>query len=339
MNSERQMELEESRRLKSAGEWLMRLQEDSLGEAEVASWIEWCEADPRNLAALEQLQPLWHEASQHLRSPPRLLHRRVPMWAALAASVAVLAVAAGFALQGRWKPDPAALATVELVQTPVAGNRRAVLPDGSKIEIGARSVVSVDFTAAPRRLELRDGEAFFQVKHDRQRPFVVSAGNLQITAIGTAFNVRRTGREVAVTVQEGIVEVRRIREPQATPSSGGRAATRVPQAMRAAAGEQLVFDTRSGSIRESLIDPAVALAWRGGRLEFTGDSLGSVVASVNRYAQRPIVLADPALADLTFTGTVFFDSIDAWLDSLNQVFPVKVDRSGDGEIVLSQRSQ
>lgn len=332
MSSGRQVDIREAQRLEAAGLWLIRLQEDSLTEGEIADWIEWCERDPQNLQAFEQLRSLWQVAAEHLPAPrKRLLHTRVPLWAALAASV-VLAVAASavFLVSGRWSAAERIAAT-DLVETPVARNQPATLPDGSHLEIGARSIVSVDFTGGMRRLQLRDGEAFFQVKHDKVRPFVVEVNDLRIVAVGTAFNVRRAGAQVAVTVQEGMVEVSNSGDDAA------HAAIDLARPMRVEAGQQLVVDARSGEIRESVIDPAVALAWRSGRLEFTGDSLDTVVASVNRYAQRPVKLADPTLGELTFTGTVFFEDIDAWLDGLQQVFPVAVDRSGAGEIVLIRR--
>jgi len=159
---------------------------------------------------------------------------------------------------------------------------------------------------------------------------VVEVGDLRIVAVGTAFNVRRSGTQVAVTVQEGAVEV-----------SGGEVAARAKvddrQPMRVASGEQLVVNVMSGEVREAAVDPAMALAWRAGRLEFTGDSLDTVVASVNRYSHRSIRLSDPTLGGLSFTGTVFLQDIDAWLDGLQQVFPVKVDRSANAEVVLKRR--
>ncbi len=316
---------EEARRFGTAGDWLLRLQQDALTESELSEWIAWCESDPKNLAAFDELQALWHAAAEHpsARKADGVLRRqvlgaRVPLWLAAAASVAFVLIASVFVL-GRGPQRVETLAAVDSVQTPVATNQHALLPDGSHVEIGARTVVDVDFSETRRRLELRSGEAFFIVKHDTARPFVVEAGELEIVAVGTAFDVRRTGTETSVTVQEGVVEVR----GESLPAVQGRA------------GEQLLF--REGQVRRSLVDPAMALAWRAGRLEFTGDSLVSVVANVNRYSPRPIVLADPALGDLSFTGTVFVSSIDAWLDGLQQVFPVVVDRDAEQEIRIAPR--
>lgn len=329
MNSQPRMDSQQSSRLQAAGLWLLRLQEDVLSEAELADWVEWCERDPKNLAAFDELRSLWEVSAGHLqaqaqpKTPPR---RRVPVWLALAASV-VLAVGAGAIFFAINQGQSERIGNGDLIRTPVAANQPGVLPDGSRFEVGGRSAVAVDFSRELRRLELRDGEAFFQVEHDTSRPFVVEAAGVRIVAVGTAFNVRRAGAQVAVTVQEGRVKVSR-----AVAGVHPETATQVD------AGQQLVVDIRTGSMSGSPVDPAVALSWRSGRLEFIGDSLDTVVSSVNRYAARPITLGDPQLRELTFTGTVFCESIDAWLDSLQQVFPVAVDRSNPSEIVLKRRA-
>jgi transmembrane sensor len=114
--------------------------------------------------------------------------------------------------------------------------------------------------------------------------------------------------------------------------AGNAGAARV----RAAAGAQLVFDAHTGTVHESPVDPAVALAWRAGRLEFIGDRLDVVIASVNRYSTRPVVLADSRLGALAFTGTVFVESIDASLQALEQVFPVSVRHEPDVILITAR---
>jgi transmembrane sensor len=333
----------DARRTQAAGNWLIALGESNVPETMVSEWIEWCESDPRNLRAFEQMQSLWRATALHppdaqqlagLRRPevplsgersrPRIPTRFARL--AIAASIAALCVVAwvaGGSSGIRSMIDGAGhTARIDSVQTPAATNQQAVLPDGSHVDMGARSILDVDFTGTQRRLKLRHGQAFFRVKHDATHPFVVDAGGIRVIAVGTAFDVRRSGAEVSVTVQEGTVEVQ----------NDGSAMAPV----RATAGYQLVFDTATGAMRRSIVDPEMALAWRDGRLEFAGDTLDAVIESVNRYAPRPIVIADPALGKLTFTGTVFVDSIDASIDAMQQVFPLQVRRSAH-EIILVKR--
>jgi transmembrane sensor len=327
-----------------AGQWLLRLQEDVLSESEVLEWIDWCESDPKNMQTFERMQALWHASAAHPPEPERLVkltqgdlvssNKNPPRQRfggariAIAASMVIVCVTAALLVK---RPVTVTLgsnevtrisARVESVQTPLAANRRATLPDGSDVEIGARSILDLNFTGSQRRLRLRDGQAYFSVKHDAEHPFIVNAGGIDIVAVGTAFDVRRSGAEVTVNVQEGIVEV---------VNTSGKG-----DAVRAGAGYQIVVDTKSGRIKESPVDTAVALGWRAGRLEFTGDSLDVVLASVNRYSANPIVLGDPTLGKLVFTGTIFVDSIDASLDAMQQVFPIEVRRI-DRQLVIVRR--
>jgi transmembrane sensor len=333
----------DARRTQAASNWLITLGESDIPETTVLEWIEWCESDPRNLREFEKMQSLWRAMAEQppdaqqlaeLRRPEVTLSegqrrpRKPTRFArlAIAASIAMLCVivwvAGGSAGIRLIRNGAEHTARIDSVQTPVATNRQAVLPDGSHVDMGARSILDVDFTGTQRRLKLRHGQAFFRVKHDATHPFVVDAGNIRVIAVGTAFDVRRSGAEVSVTVQEGTVEVQKDGSAMAP--------------VRATAGYQLVFDTATGEMRRSIVDPEMALAWRDGRLEFAGDTLDAVIESVNRYAPRPIVIADPALGKLTFTGTVFVDSIDASLDAMQQVFPLQVRRS-EHEIILMAR--
>jgi transmembrane sensor len=334
---------DDARRAQIAGGWLLRLNEDNLSEAHLSEWIEWCESDSKNRQVFDELQSLWRAAAEHPPDAHSLLQLRrtdpspasrptMPTrtrgrpWLAIAASIALLVVGALFIAHqtgsGIFENKPLSMARVVSVETPLVANQQAILPDGSNVELGARSVLDVDFAGTQRKLHLRNGQAFFRVKHDALHPFVVDAGAIRVTAVGTAFDVRRSTAQVAVTVQEGTVEVQ---------NSGS-----ATEPIRATAGYQLVFDTATGKTQRSIVDTEMAMAWRSGRLEFNGDTLEVVIASINRYSSRPIVLGDPALGRLAFTGTVFVDSIDASLDALPQVFPIDVHRS-EREIILAKR--
>jgi transmembrane sensor len=228
---------------------------------------------------------------------------------------------------GNWQLDrPQPLRAISQLDSVVAETREATLPDGSGLTLGARSTVAIDFKGAPRKVELREGEAFFTVKHDKARPFVVHAGGLDVVAVGTAFDVLRTGSRVAVTVQEGTVEVS-IHEP------GGNAAI---ERLRASAGHQVVYDDAAQYIGPSLrvVDPVAATAWRQGRLEYIEEPLSSVIANLNRYSSRRITLHGVNISRLAYTGTIEARSIDEWLQALPRIFPVRVEAGPDNQISI-----
>jgi len=100
------------------------------------------------------------------------------------------------------------------VSTGTAEHRETRLPDGSRVEVGARSSVKIDFAQHHRQIHLISGEAFFSVAKDANRPFVVDAGLGRVTAVGTAFNVRRYGTSLAVEVAEGQVRLESTKKRQ-----------------------------------------------------------------------------------------------------------------------------
>ena len=72
------------------------------------------------------------------------------------------------------------------------------------------------------------------------------------------------------------------------------------------------------------VDPVAVSAWQTGRLEFVNEPLRVVVATVNRYSPREIVVTDQSLSDLRITGTVSGDHTEEWLRALPEIIPVRV---------------
>jgi transmembrane sensor len=206
-------------------------------------------------------------------------------------------------------------------------NRAATLPDGSRVILSAQTSVNVDFNGPKRNLDLSAGEAYFRVKHDRQHPFIVHAGDISVTAVGTAFDVRRESDGVTVTVEEGTVEI-----------AGNVFADKgLPTTWRAEAGYQLTYSSQGRTAMITNVDTSRALQWRGGELAYVWEPLGAVVEDLNRYSDRKVILKDPAIAELRFTGTVFTASVADWAKAVEQVYPVRVVRSANGDIVLVER--
>jgi transmembrane sensor len=208
------------------------------------------------------------------------------------------------------------------------------LADGSQVRIGAKSSVFVSFTEEGRYLVLEGGEAFFKVTHDVNRPFVVQAGSISVRAIGTEFSVRRAAERVMVTVNEGIVDV--VPQFNTQPSAQNpSAATNSRDKVRIGAGERVTMSSTDTNLAVMATEPGAALAWQNGRLEFVDEPLRAVVATINRYSDRELILTDAQLGEMSFTGTVYEGRVDEWLQALQEVFPIHVVTSGSDAILLS----
>jgi transmembrane sensor len=196
------------------------------------------------------------------------------------------------------------------------------LPDGSSLLLSAKAVAEVDFSGVIRDVVLRpDGEAFFKVHHDTARPFNVRAGDLTVTAVGTAFDVRREADRVTVTVEEGTIVAAAV-------------GIRGPTQWRVGAGYQVTYSEDLRSAVVSRVDTQSVLRWRDGELAYDNAPLEAVIADINRYSTVNVTVRDPKLLRLHFTGTVFVGSINDWVNALEAKYPLKASVSRDGDIAI-----
>jgi transmembrane sensor len=318
-------------RYREAAEWLLRLKEVDASEAEIEQWLRWCQADAENLVAFEKLQQDWHDTAG-FKSAPELLpvsqvdpaHRRRPRlsFGALRSSRAVpwavaacllVAVSLGYRV---FHGIPVHEVLVATKQEP------ATLPDGSSLLLSAKAAAEVDFSGVIRHVVLRpDSEAFIKVRHDKARPFTVRAGALTVTAVGTAFDVRREADRVTVTVEEGII-VAAAEGPKG------------PMQWRVGAGYQVKYSEDLRTAVVSRVDTQSALRWRDGELAYDDAPLETVIADINRYSAVTVTVRDPKLLRVHFTGTVFVASLNDWVKALEAKYPVKASVSRTGDIAI-----
>ncbi len=212
--------------------------------------------------------------------PPRI-SRRALLWGGGALGTAMAAGLGGLIFLR---------AGVETIGTAIGEVRRVPLADGSVATINTASRLAVAMAPERRTVLIEDGEAWFQVAHDRTRPFLVEAGNVRVQAVGTAFSVRLYPTGAAILVTEGAVE---------TWLAGRETArTLIAAGARSFVAEGMAAITAVPAAEE--IDRA--LAWRSGELALNGESLDHAVAEINRYNRRRLVIADPALGREPLVG-------------------------------------
>lgn len=321
-----------------AAEWFVRLNMREPDTDEVGDWQRWLLKSDAHRQAFSEFEDLWLTIGQTEHRPSTTPAadqvRRNTRWrwaAALAATVLFGAVGAFFLTSDAFKSND--LPSSAAVQTRTAQNRTYALPDGSRIEVGASTRVVVDFGSSTRSVIIDSGEAYFEVAHDTQRPFVVHAGGGTITAVGTAFNVHSALGRVSVAVVEGAVDVRSsAKEAPSIPSRGKAAGTDPARPLLVHAGEGVAYDRATHTIES--VDPRVATSWRDGHLKFLREPLAYVVSDIERYADLHITIADPAVGELRYTGTVIPKDVDDWLTLVSQAFPIEVQRINKHAVLL-----
>ena len=214
--------------------------------------------------------------------------------------------------------------------TSVGGFQRIVLEDQSAIELNTDSEVRVALTPQLRKIELVRGEASFEVAHDAARPFIVLAGDTAVRAVGTKFDVHRLDNSVEVTVDEGKVAI-------GSPSLLEMKVDVLPITIPQLSAGQTATASGSGVQLKNLPknDLARKLAWQNQMLVFDGDSLADVVAQFNRYNERQLIIADPALATLRIGGYFHPTNLDAFISVLQSDFGVRA-RSEGNQLVLAK---
>lgn len=346
-----------------AGAWDARLRAPDCTDTDRAAFATWRQQNPAHRAAFEDLQAivaaLRNEGSRAdvralrdaaLRTSHRSRGRKL---FAAAASLAILAIGTTI-----WTmlPDGAhraslrerAAITGRTYETGIGETSTITLQDGSSVELNARSRINVAFTESRRDVELAAGQAFFHVARDPQRPFRVRAGDRDIVAIGTAFDVRLDEKSVSVTLIEGQVIVSESASlassgslPKAgasTLSPGQQLIARLPSPT---AAEESPGASRTGPGPAAVLvrdtDVAKVTSWREGRVFLEDLTLAEAIAEMNRHSPVQIVVNDPELANLRVNGMFRAGEQQAFVAALEQYFPISAERHGEAEIVLKPR--
>lgn len=298
---------------RAAAAWIARRDSGTWTEADAAAFNQWLAESPGHRVAYYRLNAAWQETGRlqalvgnapPVPQRPELTSTQL-RWRSLAAAV-VLAIGVSIIAFKATHPPQGTHATV------VGGMESVPMVDGSRMLLNTNSQVSIAFSPDERRVELKHGEAFFEVAKDSKRPFVVTAGDKRIIAVGTAFSVRREGDEMRLVVSEGTVRMetpsKHITPPG--PLSAGSIVRARPDGM-------LVQTEAPADIERTL-------SWRNGVLTFRDTPLASAVNEFNRYNTRPIVIEDDRVAALQIGGIFRATQPEAFVRLLSEGFPIHV---------------
>ena len=291
--------------------WLLRMSSGQAGPEDERALEAWLARSEEHRRQFAEVHRLWSELDQVPEStwldagPPAVRRRFRWLPHALAASLAVVLLAGGLAWRELAGTGQAPSQWQYVTRT--AELRPIVLEDGSAIELGPRSRMQVAFAPDQRRVLLQDGEAYFDVVRDADRPFLIDVGVGTVRVLGTAFNIHRNGNQITVAVARGEVSV-----------------SRGSHQVSLTAGQRLKLSQSELYRLEDL--PSVEIAtWRDGRRVFRDSPLADLVADLNRYSRKPVVIADTRLAGMRVTGAFDnFADVPAVLETIELSLPARV---------------
>ncbi len=309
------------------------------GEATPADQIKfsiWLKADQAHQTAFRRLEQTWRdvdyavlsdeELSQNLEElHPASVHQGRPKaWGGMIAAAGVMAASLLIAGAVFLWPAQHAPSTEYRYASPLGEIKTITLPDGSAMDLGSDTQVIADFSDKERSIKVVNGQAFFDVVRDEQRPFSVKVSSTEVRVLGTSFEVVKQKSGVEVFVVEGIVNVLDLpdRAPPQLADEG------LPSA-RLTQGQSVFADARGtlGAVRP--FEREHAQSWRQGMLVYQNAPLADIVEEVNRYRHKKIELSDAPLDDILVTVSLPIHDTDLLLSALEISEPVTITMNQD----------
>lgn len=317
--------------------WLLE-RDEGFSPGREEAFRSWQSADPAHAAAIARLENAWHmlEELDNIplpaadtdagKKPTRTLVWKAA-WVSLGAAAMIIL---GLRL---WWVEPVVSGTPHANGD--ARPQRILLADGTVVTLNANTQVETRFSASERRVVLTSGEAHFDVAHEKNRPFHVTAKGVSIRAVGTAFNVRMAAASVEVVVTSGKVQLIRP-EPAILPKTAApREIPLLEPGDRAVVGQAA---TDAGSdVAITRLEPAQlreALAWQQEMLVFENTPLREVVAQFNRRSSLQLRLAESEFGERRINGVFAANNVEAFVNLFERGGDVLVERNSDREIVL-----
>ena len=313
----------------AAARWLLRQAEEEWDDADQAELDAWLEESAEHKVAYWRIEMGWEQAGRMaaLRTPappPEAANDSAP-WRAWwpAAATAMFALAAVPVAVVMTRHD-----NVELRRTyatEIGGHESVPLADGTRLELNTKTQVRARLAEKEREVWLDRGEAYFEVAHDADRPFIVHAGPKTITVLGTKFSVRRDGDQVEVAVVEGRVRVEDAVKP--------------PMAIK-----PLPILTRGDIVRaqggSTMLSPRSTdavdadLAWRDGMLSFDQVTLTAAASEFNRYNRKKLIVTGEA-GQMRISGSFQAENVGVFARLLERTYGLKFEDSGES-VKISQ---
>lgn len=197
------------------------------------------------------------------------------------------------------------------IVVPRGGEYQVTLSDGTKVWLNSETQLKfpVRFPAAERVVELT-GEAYFEVAHLADRPFIVNTlQQARVQVYGTQFNINayKDLSNVAITLNEGKVSVRRSTEPE----------------LMLTPGEQAVIRSEQEGIARHAVDAAQFSAWKDGMLVFDNMSLGEISVLLSRWYDVTIEFENDKIRQYRFTADIkrygTFREVLKFFEKTNQI--------------------
>lgn len=305
----------------------LRTHMDTIADVELKHLLEteWEEFEDHSPLSEEKMRTLYE--GLHIRSEevkPRFTLKRY--WMQIAASLLLLIAGSLTVVTFMQQNEINALAEQNVViRSGDYGKSLVTLPDGTIVHLNAKSSLtySQDFGRNDRKVAL-SGEGFFEVKKDTEKKFTVGTGYMDITVLGTKFNVYAYEAKdiVEMSLVEGSVDVTTSRPPY--------------QSIRVKPNEKVVYNKRTGNLLHERTSNKMETAWINKELVFRSERLEDVFRCLSRKFAVTFSVDDETLLNDVYTGTFDDENVESIMRVLKYHYNFKYTNE-DGVISIQTR--
>ncbi|MBI1343576.1 MAG: DUF4974 domain-containing protein [Terrimonas sp.] len=302
---------------------------NELPEVERASVRTWIDAHAENQRYFSAFQTIWEnsrelavvsgvdanaawERFKERKNKNRPTRNLLAYRLRIAASVIIIAAIGiiGFMLI---RNNPVEELVVASRQSPLTDT----LSDGSIITLNKASSLSYPskFKGKTRSVALK-GEAFFNIKPDHQKPFIITVDSVQVTVVGTSFNIKNENGVTEVIVETGIVKV----------VKGG-------STIALKAGEKITIGRNNESLTKEPVTDKLYNYYRSREFVCDDTPLWKLVEVLNQAYDSTILIARPELRRLRLNTTFINESLEQVLNVISLTFDVRITRKEDTIII------
>ena len=256
----------------------------------------------------------WQKISKQLFSSTKVIPLKASrrIWLRIAAAIALIVSVSLWFYFNNSKPLDPTVGTVRSIN----------LPDGSLVILNhSSSLETVEMDENIRKLTL-EGDAFFEVTKDEERPFIIQTSEVEVEVLGTSFYVdsRMNQSEIQVIVESGTVAVRNA------------AAEVVLQA-----NQKAVFDKNTGTLVQGPNEDINYLSLKTDTLIFDNTRLEEVAFVLNRHFDKAIIIETSQLKNCVLTATFRNKSLESIIEVIQKSLKIKV-RQTPNKIIFSGTS-
>ena len=339
-------------REREAAKWVA-LHDRGLSDEEEREFQAWLESDPENSQRFFEyevvwtgLEPLadWTPASDKAPNPDLFADFQRERWIRgagwVVAAMLVISVVGTLLFRSQVPSNgPEQPSSFERVFAST-DYLHAVLDDGTTLELDKDSRAEVRFTGTTRTVHLLKGQLHCSVKKDHVRPFVVSAGDAVVVAVGTAFSVKLDSRKVDVLVTEGnVVMADRTAFKALIADEKSPSATLPKLGTEVLAGFAATRDFAEENSQPEVVllnewEISEKLSWKERTIDMQSARLADIADRFNEMNDVQILVKGDALRDMRYSVAMNPGSYEEFVELLRLTMQVRVDRSNQGLIII-----